>query len=52
LLNKEEDEFALVHWMKNMVPEFVSNNSDFEALDDVNEKEKLDIYTHNGLDLK
>jgi hypothetical protein len=34
------------------VPEFLSNNSEFEALDDVNEKEKMDIYTPNGLDSK
>lgn len=37
LLNKEDDEFALVHWMKNMVPEFVSNNSNFEVLDTPNQ---------------
>jgi FlaA1/EpsC-like NDP-sugar epimerase len=52
LMLNEEDEYALVHWMKSLVPEFLSNNSEFEALDGVNEKEKIDIYTANGLDSK
>jgi len=52
LMLNEEDEYALVHWMKSLVPEYLSNNSEFEALDDVNEKEKIDIYTANGLDSK
>ena len=38
MLCKDEDEFELVLWMKNLVPEFLSNNSEFEELDDVNEK--------------
>jgi len=38
MLCKEEDEFELVLWMKNLVPEFLSNNSEFEELDDVNDK--------------
>lgn len=52
LLLNEEDEYALVHWMKSLVPEFLSNNSEFEALDGVNEKEKIDIYISNGADSK
>jgi hypothetical protein len=52
LIHSEEDEYALVHWMKSLVPEFLSNNSEFEALDGVNEKEKMDIYAPNGLDSK
>jgi FlaA1/EpsC-like NDP-sugar epimerase len=43
----EEDEYALVHFMKSLVPEFLSKNSEFEALDHENEKEKIDIYTEN-----
>jgi len=50
LIHSDDDEFALVSWMKSLVPEFLSNNSEFEALDGVNEKEKMDIYTPNGLD--
>ena len=52
LIHSDDDEFALVSWMKSLVPEFLSNNSEFEALDGVNEKEKMDIYTPNGLDSK
>ena len=52
LMVNEEDEYALVHWMKSLVPEFLSNNSEFETLDGVNEKEKMDIYSPNGLDSK
>ena len=52
LIHSDDDEFALVSWMKSLVPEFLSNNSEFEALDVVNEKEKMDIYTPNGLDSK
>ena len=52
LINSDDDEFVLVSWMKSLVPEFLSNNSEFEALDGVNEKEKMDIYTPNGLDSK
>ena len=52
LINSDDDEFVLVSWMKSLVPEFLSNNSEFEALDGVNEKEKMDIYTSNGLDSK
>jgi FlaA1/EpsC-like NDP-sugar epimerase len=52
LMLNEEDEYALVHWMKSLVPEYLSNNSEFEALDGVNEKEKIDIYTANGIDSK
>ena len=50
LIHSDDDEIALVSWMKSLVPEFLSNNSEFEALDGVNEKEKMDIYTPNGLD--
>jgi FlaA1/EpsC-like NDP-sugar epimerase len=28
-----KEEIELVRWMKNLVPEYVSNNSEFEALD-------------------
>jgi FlaA1/EpsC-like NDP-sugar epimerase len=52
LIYNDDDEFALVSWMKSLVPEFLSNNSEFEALDGVNEKEKMDIYAKNGLDSK
>ena len=52
LIHSDDDEIALVSWMKSLVPEFLSNNSEFEALDGVNEKEKMDIYTPNGLDSK
>jgi len=33
MLGQGEDEFALVSWMKKLVPEFLSNNSAFEVLD-------------------
>jgi FlaA1/EpsC-like NDP-sugar epimerase len=52
LIYNDDDEFALVSWMKSLVPEFLSNNSEFEALDGVNEKEKMDIYAPNGFDSK
>jgi FlaA1/EpsC-like NDP-sugar epimerase len=33
LLNKQNDEFAMVNKMKDIVPEFISKNSKFEGLD-------------------
>jgi FlaA1/EpsC-like NDP-sugar epimerase len=40
MLQDGKTEVELVKWMKDLVPEFVSNNSDFELLDNaVQEKE-------------
>lgn len=50
LLDKEEDEFALVFWMKNLVPEFLSNNSNFEALDGVAVSENGQVLDQNVFD--
>jgi FlaA1/EpsC-like NDP-sugar epimerase len=47
LIMNEEDEYALVYWMKSLVPEYLSNNSEFEALDNENKKEKTDIYSQH-----
>ena len=33
LLRTGEDEELLIRWMKTFVPEFISNNSKFEKLD-------------------
>lgn len=52
MIQEGKDDLHLVRWMKTLVPEYISNNSEFEALDDVNKKEKLDIYTQNVLDSK
>jgi FlaA1/EpsC-like NDP-sugar epimerase len=33
LLQEGKEEIELVRWMKSLVPEYVSNNSEFESLD-------------------
>ncbi|HRP31470.1 MAG TPA: nucleoside-diphosphate sugar epimerase/dehydratase [Agriterribacter sp.] len=40
-LCKQGDQFRLVGKMKNIVPEFISNNSEFSKLDEVKSKKKV-----------
>jgi FlaA1/EpsC-like NDP-sugar epimerase len=47
-LNKHYDEVALVNKMKDIVPEFISKNSHFEFLDNLNgDEEEIEILVNN-----
>jgi FlaA1/EpsC-like NDP-sugar epimerase len=47
-LNKHYDEVALVNKMKDIVPEFISRNSHFEFLDNLNgDEEEIEVLINN-----
>ena len=44
-LNKKYDDVAVVNKMKEIVPEFISKNSHFEFLDNINgDEEEIEVF--------
>lgn len=49
LMSNHEDNFRIVHKMKQMIPEFISNNSEYEVLDQTRTESKSNYTVINEL---